>query len=207
MQQSARSTFLFQQPLIGILLLAMVAWSACENDPAEVAALFPDVRPDAELIREFETIYSDSAKVRVRIQGPLMMRYYENGQYIQLFPEGARVEFFNDFGQVGSTMTSGYGIRFENEERVIVRDSVVWVSDEGDRLDTEELVWEAESEKIFSDRFVRLRQADKEITGIGFESNQNFTRSKVIAIQGIVNVEDRKGEPSNLNPVDSSNVL
>ena len=191
----------------GLVLGMLAGLHACENNPADVAALFPEFRPDAEMIREFETIYSDSAQIRVRIKGPLMLRYYENGQFVQLFPKGAEVEFFNEFGQVGSTLTSGYGIRFENDERVIVRDSVIWISEEGDRLDTEELVWESSSERIFSDRFVRLRQADKEITGIGFESNQNFTRSKVIAIQGIVNVEDRKGSEPKLNPVDSSNVL
>ena len=167
----------------GSVLLGVVA---CVNDPSEVAALFPEARPDAEVITDFETIYSDSARIRVRISGPKMLRYQQGAETIQLFPEGTFVEFFDDAGEVSSTLASKYSIRYEDTERVIVRDSVVWQAAKGDRLDTEELTWVAADEKIFSDKFVRLKQGDKVITGVGFESNQDFTRSKVRAINGIV---------------------
>jgi len=151
--------------------------------------MFPDVRPDAERITEFETIYSDSARIKVRITGVEMLRFRENNDFVQIFPNGVQVEFFDDFGAVTSTLTAGYGTRNETQEQVIVRDSVVWQSTEGDRLDTEELVWEAQEERIFSDRFVRLRQGRQVITGIGFESNQNFTESRVRAVQGVVQMQ------------------
>jgi len=175
--------------LLGTLLFA----TACENDPSEVAALFADQRPDAEIISGFQTIYSDSARIKVRISGGMMLRYQDNGQFIQQFPEGVFVEFFNDEGEITSTLASKYGIRNEDEESVLVQDSVVWLATTGDRLDTDELVWEAKEEKIYSDKFVRVIQGDKLITGVGFESNQDFTRSKVRAIQGVVNLPaDRK---------------
>ncbi|MFK8058035.1 MAG: LPS export ABC transporter periplasmic protein LptC [Saprospiraceae bacterium] len=162
--------------------------SACENDPSVVAAMFADQRPDAEIISGFQTIYSDSAQIKIRISGDLMLRYQEDGQFIQQFPEGLFVEFFDDQGNITSTLASKYGIRNEAEESVLVQDSVVWQATRGDRLDTDELVWEAKNEKIYSDKFVRVLQGDKIITGVGFESNQDFTRSKVRAIQGVVNL-------------------
>ena len=170
-----------------VLGLAAVQ-GACENNPSEVAALFADQRPDAEIISGFQTIYSDSAQIKVRISGDLMLRYEENGQFIQQFPEGVFVEFFDPKGEITSTLASKYGIRNEAEESVLVQDSVVWLATKGDRLDTDELVWEAKNEKIYSDKFVRVIQGDKLITGVGFESNQDFTRSKVRAIQGVVNL-------------------
>jgi len=162
--------------------------TACENDPSEVAAMFADQRPDAEIISGFQTIYSDSAQIKVRISGELMLRYQENGQFIQQFPKGLFVEFFDPNGRITSTLASKYGIRNEAEESVLVQDSVVWLAAKGDRLDTDELIWEAKNEKIYSDKFVRVIQGDKLITGVGFESNQEFTRSKVRAIQGVVNL-------------------
>jgi len=171
------------------LLVSIIAFfSACENNPSEVAALFADQRPDAEIISGFQTIYSDSAQIKVRISGDLMLRYQENGQFIQQFPEGVFVEFFDPNGEITSTLASKYGIRNEAEESVLVQDSVVWLATKGDRLDTDELMWEAKEEKIYSDKFVRVIQGDKLITGVGFESNQDFTRSKVRAIQGVVNL-------------------
>jgi len=176
-----------------VLWLSFIVWfgsllSACENDPNAVAAMFADQRPDAEIISGFSTIFSDSAQIKVRISGNLMLRYQENGQFIQQFPKGLFVEFFDPSGKITSTLASKYGIRNEAEESVLVQDSVVWLATSGDRLDTDELMWEAKNEKIYSDKFVRVIQGDKLITGVGFESNQDFTRSKVRAIQGVVNL-------------------
>lgn len=172
-------------------LLAVCVLPACVNDPSEVAALFPhEQRPDAEIITNFETIYSDSARVKVRITGPRLLRYEEPEGFVQLFPEGAFVEFFDPDGAVTSTLASRHGIRYESQDRVVVRDSVVWLSATGDRLDSDELVWEAGEQRLYSDRFVRLRQGNQVITGVGFESDQDFKRSRVRAIQGVVMVEE-----------------
>lgn len=169
------------------VLLAFVV--ACENDPRQVAELFPEVDPGVEAIRDFETIYSDSAEARVRVTGPEMLRRADGRLYVQEFTRGAHIEFFDDEGAVSSTLDARYGVRYEEDDRVMLRDSVVWISAAGDRLDTEELHWDPVEQKIYSDRFVRLRQADKEITGVGFESNQDFSRAKVLAIQGVVERE------------------
>ena len=174
------------------LCVVSVALVSCENDPQEVAALFPEVDPGVEAIRDFETIYSDSAQPRVRVTGPEMLRKPNERLYAQEFTKGAHIEFFDEGGDVSSTLDSRYGIRYEEDDRVMLRDSVVWESTAGDRLDTEELHWDPVEEKIYSDRFVRLRQADKLITGVGFESNQDFSRAKVLAIQGIVQVRDEQ---------------
>lgn len=162
---------------------------SCENDPQDVAALFPEIDPGVEAIRDFETVYSDSARLRVRVTGPEMLRKPAERLYVQEFTKGARIEFFDDGGAVSSTLDSRYGVRYEEDDRVLLRDSVVWRSVGGDRLDTEELHWDPVGQKIYSDRFVRLRQADKEITGVGFESNQDFSRARVLAVQGVVERE------------------
>ena len=173
----------------GVLATAvLLACAACENDPAAVAAMFPDQRPEAEIIRDFETVYSDSARVKVKVSGPQMLRVLEDSRMVQYFPAGAHIDFYDDEGALSSTLDCDYGVRYEADDRVLLRDSVVWESVAGDRLDTEELHWDAVEQRIYSDRFVRLRQADKLITGIGFESNQDFSRAKVLAIQGIVTV-------------------
>ena len=150
--------------------------------------MFPGERPDAEVITGFETIYSDSARVRVRVRGPRLVRTREAAEYVQEFPEGVFVEFFDDAGEVSATLAARWGIRYEGRERIVVRDSVVWRAVAGDRLDTDELVYAAEDDRIYSDRFVRLRQGEKVITGVGFESDPEFTRSRVRAVRGVVTV-------------------
>ena len=44
--------------------------------------------------------------------------------------------------------------------------------------------------KVYSDKFMRIEQEDKIITGIGFESNQDMTQYKIFNSQGIFPVSD-----------------
>ena len=50
--------------------------------------------------------------------------------------------------------------------------------------------WEmgTKKQKIFSNQFVKFIRTDKTITGIGFESNQDFTDYKIKDIKGILYV-------------------
>lgn len=178
--------------LTSISCIVVVVFSSCENKMSDVSAMFPDVRPDAEVITNFETIFSDSATVKLKISGDELLRYEEDGQNIQVFTKGAFVEFYDEKGFVNSTLSSKYGIRYERDEKVIVRDSVVWRSIAGDQLNTEELIWDPVEKKLYSQRYVKLKKGRQIITGVGFESNEEFTRSEVRAVQGIVNVDRSK---------------
>ncbi len=84
-----------------------------------------------ESAREVKMLYSDSAVVRVRITGPLMLRHVESKSPFQEFPEGVDVDFFDANQRVQSKLTAKYAIRYEGKNEVTVRDSVVWESVNG----------------------------------------------------------------------------
>ena len=56
--------------------------------------------------------------------------------------------------------------------------------------ETSQLFWDQKQEKVYSDKFMRIEQEDKIITGIGFESNQDMTQYKIFNSQGIFPVSD-----------------
>ena len=45
--------------------------SACENDPADIEALAKKFRTDIETAKGVEILYSDSAQLKVRIEGEI----------------------------------------------------------------------------------------------------------------------------------------
>ena len=45
-------------------------------------------------------------------------------------------------------------------------------------------------ERVYSDKFIRIEQEDKIITGYGFESNQQMTEYQIYNNTGIFTVED-----------------
>ena len=53
-----------------------------------------------------------------------------------------------------------------------------------DRLETEELIWDEATEKVYTNKFVIIRRPGEIIYGHGFEANQDFTFSRIRAIEG-----------------------
>ena len=50
--------------------------------------------------------------------------------------------------------------------------------------------WDEKQERVYSDKFIRIEQEDKIITGYGFESNQQMTEYQIYNNTGIFTVED-----------------
>lgn len=164
--------------------------TACENDPSEVAELMANLKPEIEVAEEVEILYSDSALVKVRIEGSKMLTYLDRNNPRQEFPEGVRVEFFGPDGNISSILTAKYGIRIDNKNQIVVRDSVVWQSIEQEKLETEELIWDERQEKVFTQKFVVITRPDEIITGHGFESDQNFENARINAVDGRIKISD-----------------
>jgi LPS export ABC transporter protein LptC len=188
------------QPTYRLLLAAFFILSlvgmACKNDLAAIERVIKPEELNQEVIQNFETLYSDSAVVRVRIQGPVMIRHLDDKNPRQEFPEGVKVEFFSPTQRITSRLTSKYAVRMENDGKIIVRDSVVWESANKEKLETTELVWEEEDKRVHTNKFVTIRRPDEIIYGYGFESDQDFSRSRIKAIEGKIKVDQLQNEPA-----------
>lgn len=174
---------------IGLLLL-LFSLLACKNDLAEIEALSEAYSTQVETAKKVEILYSDSAQVRVRVTGPTMLYHLDKSSPYQEFPDGLLVDFFDTEGNVTSQLTAQYGIRYENKAEVVVRDSVVWQSTAGEKLETEELIWDERRSKVYTKKFVVITRPDEIIYGHGFEANQDFSYYRINAIEGRIKVEE-----------------
>ncbi|MCO6476953.1 MAG: LPS export ABC transporter periplasmic protein LptC [Phaeodactylibacter sp.] len=177
-------------------LAATVAlfWAGCKNDVEDVNALVSRFDTQVETAKDVEILYSDSAQVRVRITGPTMLYHLDRREPRQEFPDGVSVDFFGPEGAITSQLDARYGLRLENKNEVIVRDSVVWQSVEGEKIETEELIWDERRKKIYTNKFVVITRPDEIIYGHGFEADQDFSYSRINAIEGRLKVEDLEKE-------------
>lgn len=173
------------------LIMGTLLFSACENDPADIEALARKFRTDIETAKGVEILYSDSAQLKVRIEGETMLTYLDKVNPKQEFVDGMFVEFFGPSGEITSTLSSKYALRMEQKREMIVRDSVIWQSEEQQKkLETEELIWDEKNQKIYTNKFVVITSPDEIIYGHGFEADQNFENVKIKAIDGRVKVDD-----------------
>lgn len=164
--------------------ISAIFFLACEKTPPPVDETLLAQGLEAEIARDVEILYSDSAKVKVRVTGPTMWYHYERINVRQEFPDGVRVEFFDEYQTISSVLTAKYGIRLETHNKVIVRDSVVWQSVEGDKLETSELTWDERQKKVYTNKFVVVTRPDEIVYGHGFEADQDFSNIQMYAIDG-----------------------
>lgn len=118
-----------------------------------------------------------------------MLRFHTKEPYTEL-PDGLKILFFDESAKVESQLTAGYGISYEKSDEMIVRNNVEAVSVKGDKLNTEELVWSQKTQKISSDKFVKITTRDEIIFGDGFESNQDLTNYKIKKIRGTIRLKE-----------------
>lgn len=172
------------------MLIATSFFTACENDVADIDDLLSKMELGKELATEVEILYSDSAIIRAKIVAPTMVIDLKRSNENQEFTEGVKVDFFDDYQNISSTLTGEYAIRYTRKAKVIIRDSVIWESKTGDKLETGELIWDEKSEKIYTNKFVVITRPEEIIYGHGFEANQDFSNARINAVEGRIKIEN-----------------
>jgi len=85
-----------------------------------------------------------------------------------------KIDFYNPTGEKTSVLTSKKGRVDDISKNMFAIDSVVAVSDSGVTLRTDELMWVNKTQKIKTDRFVRIESPNEIIEGYGFISDQTL---------------------------------
>ncbi|HEY0678998.1 MAG TPA: LPS export ABC transporter periplasmic protein LptC [Chitinophagaceae bacterium] len=159
---------------LAALFMGCFFLTACENDPKDIAKM-TEKKTAVEEAHNVETFMSQDAKMKARLTAPYMLRYLADSPYVE-FPRSLHVDFYNDTMAMESQVDALYGKYREWEKKVFLRDSVVVMNKlKGDTLRTDELWWDQQSEKFFTDKPVYIHTKDKVFYGAnGMEANQNF---------------------------------
>jgi LPS export ABC transporter protein LptC len=72
---------------------------------------------------------------------------------------------------------------------VEAKKNVVVINEKNEKLNTEHLIWNEKTKKIYSDEFVKITTPDEIIYGTGFEADQDFSRYKIMNIKGTITVK------------------
>lgn len=172
------------------MLLAIGILFSCVNDVEQVESLTKQEKIPINKGRNVELIYSEKSDVKVKVTAPLMEEYgTEENKYIEM-REGIKVLFYDSLVQVISTLTSNYAIHRVGERVMEAKDDVVVINDKGEKLNTEHLIWNEDSAKIYSDEFVKITTQDEIIMGEGMEANQDFSKWKIHKIKGTINIKE-----------------
>ncbi|MBT8189817.1 MAG: LPS export ABC transporter periplasmic protein LptC [Bacteroidia bacterium] len=171
----------------------MILLCSCGNNISDVNRLIPDKNAKVEIAKNVEILYSDSAIVKVRIKSDEMRRYMHRGESYDEFPNGIYVEFLDKRKKPKSWLEADYAIRKDAEKKIFVKENVVLYNTRDDKLETDELVWDEESEEIYTTKPVKITQPAVGDTsfGFGFKADQEFSRFEIKRkFSGIKNIDE-----------------
>lgn len=163
--------------------------SGCENDMRQIKEM-SDRSIGVEEAFNIRTVYTNDARLKAILTSPLMHRYIIDTPKI-IFPKSLYVKFYDSTKKVESELSAKYGRYYENESRVLLRDSVVVFNIKGDTLKTEELYWEQSKAQFYTDKPVKIIQQGKPLLGRkGMISDQSFTHITIFDPVGLLPVAD-----------------
>ncbi|MCP4550652.1 MAG: LPS export ABC transporter periplasmic protein LptC [Bacteroidetes bacterium] len=174
-----------------VVLLSATMLFACQNDIKTVFALAGDDSIPASTTKDMEYIRSDSGKMIAKLTSPLMHKHDGEGSYV-IFPEGLKIEFYDKYQKLKSTLTAEYGIKYEKRKLLIVKKNVIVINlAEQKQLNTEELTWDERLKKIYSEVNVKLTTPDEVSYGTGMESDEKFSRYEIFNSKGEHEIEEK----------------
>jgi LPS export ABC transporter protein LptC len=184
-----KPSFLLVGRFVVLLLPALILFS-CSPNASDVQDLM-DMQNKimTETGTGIKIVYTQNAKPSIIISAKTAVRYVTETPYMD-FTDGFILEMFDEQGNLESTLTSGFARMTENSNELIAQDSVVVLNKDGEKLNTDYLIWDKEAELIKSDSLVKITTKDEMIYGTGFISNDKFTDYTIFKISGIVNVKD-----------------
>lgn len=173
--------------VVSIILLL----NACQTDRNEVLALSKKTIMPSQTGKNITLLYSDSTLLKIKLTAPQMVMYDKHVKRpVSIMPKGFYVIFYNDAGKETTTLKADYGVRYEDTKRMDAKYNVVVINENGEKLNTEHLVWDEQQKKITSDAFVKITTAREIIMGRGLEANQDFTKYEIKEITGTVRLEE-----------------
>lgn len=175
--------------VLPVILLIMILVS-CENKIPVI--------PKSDLLtlpsnsaKNFSSVLTDSGKTQLIISAPILESYDKASPPYSEFRSGIKVDVYNGKDTTVATVTSKYA-KCTSNNLWELRDSVIVINENNEKLETELLFWNQEKDKIYTDRFVKITSENEDIQGIGFESDTHLSKRKILKVTADIYTKDEK---------------
>ena len=152
---------------------------------------------------DVNTLISDSGIIRYRIEAAEWLVYDRKDPSYWAFEKGVYLEKFDQDFVVDADIKADTAYYYDKDRLWELRGDVAIKNLKGERFNTELLFWDEKTQKVYSDKFIRIEQEDKIVTGEGFESNQQMTDYTIFKPGGVFYINDTTEMQADSTAVDS----
>lgn len=173
-----------------LLALFIVACSSKLKKVGEVTVGVPREELPVLTTDSVTTLISDSGITRYRIEAAQWLVFDKTPQPYQEFPKGIYLEQFDENLNVEASLKANYAHYDENEQVWTLRGNVHALNLEGEQFDTQELLWDQKTHRVYSDSSIHITREKSIIEGVGFESNEQMSKYTILHPTGIFPVDE-----------------
>ena len=177
----------------GILLI-----SACDDDLTKIQAISAKLSSSPiEKTTGVDIIYSDSAKVKLRLIAPLLLQHHDPqnlAKEYDLMPKGVRVIFYDTTRHESGGIVADTGINHSNTKIIEFHKNVVATNAQGETFKSDELIWDQNKKVMYSNKPVQITMNGGNVmNGINFTSDEKLTHPIFGKSTGVFHVSDMPG--------------
>lgn len=151
------------------------------NDKA-VSEVSLDYDPDtiATMITTSATqLISDSGTTRYKLVAQKWLVFDQAKEPYWLFPEGLYLERFTPDFAIEATVEADSAWYYNAKNLWRLKKNVHVENMKGEQFDSDELFWDGENGKVYSEEFIEIKSGGTELKGYGFESNESMTNYRI----------------------------
>jgi LPS export ABC transporter protein LptC len=166
--------------LFGILVLASCA-NVENKEPLEYTGPLSEAQ-------NVELYFSENSRVKIRMTAEVLYEF-QNGD--REFPKGVFIEMYDLTGKVTSTLRANHAYYFKTEDHWRGRGNVELKNiEKQQQLNSEELFWKPKDQKVYTEKFVTIRQDGDVLYGQGLTANEDLSDYVITHPSGDMELEE-----------------
>lgn len=172
-----------------IVLVAAVALASCRNDMKVVQMFDRQTPPDQEL-QQAHIVRSERGMLQMELDAPLI-RQYSTPAARTVYPMGLEVRFYNAERQVRTYLRANQARSLDDRKMMEAKDSVVVIDfTNGDTVYLQDIIWNQNEDRIYSNHPLRAVNGQRVTYGDGFVSDSRMEHMRILRQRGTIEFQE-----------------
>jgi LPS export ABC transporter protein LptC len=173
------------------IVMPLVFFTSCNLDKKEFVDIVFDPETNYTMKTvDFFTLVSDSGVVKYRAEAPEWLVFDKAQEPYWYFPRKVHVEKLDTLFRIEAGFDADTAYYYSKKKLWKFIGNVDARNTTGERFETSLLYWDQNTEKVYSDKFIRVTKDDIVNTGIGFESNQTLSSYRIFKASAVIPVRE-----------------
>ena len=176
-----------------LVAVALALLAGCKDPVASVTphATDPEKVPTMTS-NDVQTVISDDGRTRYRIITPRWLMFEQAREPHWVFPDGVKAEELDSAYQTVTSIACDSAYYDEHRQLWDLHGHVSITNADGDVILTNQLFWNQNDHRLYSESFIHIEKQGRVIEGYGYESNERFTTYTLREVKAIFPIDESR---------------